>query len=1092
MMVIFTSQSDKNALKTTRWILDAFANRIGTDTWQTVITEDGLQMVKRLLRRHATKSMSVSCRWIRSRTRSQLLWIVGDSSRFDENGYVPVNSTQKDIAHQAWENDWIYLPEIKSLAAMAGVLHDWGKSETAFQKMLKKASNGKRESDEVYRHEWLSCKLLEGLVWQTEKRTDEEWLKILQSGKIPEKKLEEWLAENASEKLKELPPVASMLCWLILSHHRLPVLDKADAKAYANDEATSFSRLLSGLDAVWGYQKQGKAAVKLSRGLLKSDKWQKQVKKWSDRLAAQIPVLHELWAQENIRLLLLYARVSLMLSDYTVSAAKAESSWPQDCALFANTDKHGLKQRLDEHLVRVSMQAAQAAHCLPHFIHGMDRIEDVPNLRRKSPPAFVWQDKSVAKIGDWRKAKEKAGRSHEGWFVINMAGTGCGKTMGNAKIMQALSEDGKSLRYSLLLGLRSLTLQTGREYQKRIGLDVGEIAVLVGSAAAKELYGEGAWEESADTDCMNGLLAGEVKADFAVNDKMLAVLFASSAQLAQKHKELLYAPVLAATIDHLMPATETVRGGRYILPFLRMMSADVVIDEIDDFAGADLVAIARLVHMAGMLGRNVILSSATIPPDLAEGLFSAYWSGRKLYTRFFKYPLRVNCVWCDEFQTKIQLMESPELAKVLPAYRQWHKNFALRHKEKLSQQPVKRRGWIVECTDLFALPLADRQNAYCKLMQDAMLKLHQQYAVTDKRTGKQVSFGVVRLANIRPCVETAKFLLAAEWPEEFAPRLLVYHSRQTALLRSQEERYLDVVLKRKKQDATEIDFQDIVVRRQIDHTDAQNVVFILVATPVEELGRDHDFDWAVVEPSSYRSIIQLAGRIRRHRLALENGEIGNIAIMQYNLKAITSGDKVVFCRPGFESRKYALETHDMKALVDTEELAKGINAVPRTVRPEKLSPHKKLIHLEHQVLTDFRDLSCFGPSRLHGWQEESWWLTGLPQQFNKFREGAQDIELCLKKQENGTFCFCEQSESTDEWIEREDWYHIQKQKDEESERFWLQRDYQQALADYQGDSANSKGVIQAGILHLPANREKTVWVYSDQFGMYDEKKDFAP
>ena len=105
MMVIFTSQSDKNALKTTRWILDAFANRIGTDTWQTIITEDGLQMVKTLLRRHATKSMSVSCRWIRSRTRSQLLWLVGDKSRFNAEGIVPVNSTQKDLAHSEWEND---------------------------------------------------------------------------------------------------------------------------------------------------------------------------------------------------------------------------------------------------------------------------------------------------------------------------------------------------------------------------------------------------------------------------------------------------------------------------------------------------------------------------------------------------------------------------------------------------------------------------------------------------------------------------------------------------------------------------------------------------------------------------------------------------------------------------------------------------------------------------------------------------------------------------------------------------------------------------------------------------------------------------
>lgn len=90
MMVIFTSQSDKKALKTTRWILDAFADRIGKDTWQTIITQEGLEQVKSLLRRHATKSMSVSCRWIRSRHRSELLWIIGDKSRFNEEGIVPV------------------------------------------------------------------------------------------------------------------------------------------------------------------------------------------------------------------------------------------------------------------------------------------------------------------------------------------------------------------------------------------------------------------------------------------------------------------------------------------------------------------------------------------------------------------------------------------------------------------------------------------------------------------------------------------------------------------------------------------------------------------------------------------------------------------------------------------------------------------------------------------------------------------------------------------------------------------------------------------------------------------------------------------
>lgn len=35
MMVTFISQCEKNALKKTRRVLDAFANRIGDNTWQT-------------------------------------------------------------------------------------------------------------------------------------------------------------------------------------------------------------------------------------------------------------------------------------------------------------------------------------------------------------------------------------------------------------------------------------------------------------------------------------------------------------------------------------------------------------------------------------------------------------------------------------------------------------------------------------------------------------------------------------------------------------------------------------------------------------------------------------------------------------------------------------------------------------------------------------------------------------------------------------------------------------------------------------------------------------------------------------------------
>ncbi len=97
MMVTFVSQCQKKALNRTRRVLDAFANRIGDNTWQTIITEDGLIAVKTLLRKTATKNTAVSCHWIRSRSRSELVWVVGNRDQFNPEGIVPVNFTFKEL-----------------------------------------------------------------------------------------------------------------------------------------------------------------------------------------------------------------------------------------------------------------------------------------------------------------------------------------------------------------------------------------------------------------------------------------------------------------------------------------------------------------------------------------------------------------------------------------------------------------------------------------------------------------------------------------------------------------------------------------------------------------------------------------------------------------------------------------------------------------------------------------------------------------------------------------------------------------------------------------------------------------------------------
>jgi hypothetical protein len=49
--------------------------------------------------------------------------------------------------------------------------------------------------------------------------------------------------------------------------------------------------------------------------------------------------------------------------------------------------------------------------------------------------------------------------------------------------------------------------------------------------------------------------------------------------------------------------------------------------------------------------------------------------------------------------------------------------------------------------------------------------------------------------------------------------------------------------------------------RQNQKDGQEHTIFIVVVIPVEEIGRNHDFDWSVIEFSNSQSIVQTAGRI---------------------------------------------------------------------------------------------------------------------------------------------------------------------------------------------------------------------------------------
>ena len=82
--------------------------------------------------------------------------------------------------------------------------------------------------------------------------------------------------------------------------------------------------------------------------------------------------------------------------------------------------------------------------------------------------------------------RERAQR--QGAFIVNMASTGCGKTLGNARIMNALADPGVGMRCAFAIGLRTLTLQTGRVFQRDLGLGDEQLAIKVGGAASRALF----------------------------------------------------------------------------------------------------------------------------------------------------------------------------------------------------------------------------------------------------------------------------------------------------------------------------------------------------------------------------------------------------------------------------------------------------------------------------------------------------------------------------------------------------------------------------------------------------------------------------
>lgn len=1026
MNLLFVSQCDKRALTETRRVLDQFAERRGERTWQTPITQAGVDTLRRLLRKTARKNTAVACHWIRGLDHTELLWIVGDAGRFNDEGAVPTNTTARNVLRSRDENDWHTGEDILLLTTLAALLHDIGKAIDQFQRRLTQPTLAERN---LYRHEWVSLRLFQAFVGDDD---DEAWLRRLEDlapddeASWRQRLQRDGLDVVCDRPFAKLPPLACAVAWLVLTHHRLPVMPggKWLGAKVDNFDVAQLDGVLATVGAEWNEHcaSDDPAAIepywKFSNGMpMTNPVWRQKAARAAKRLRAlrEQPGKGD-WL--NNPYVMHVSRLALMLADHHYSGLTERNdvqrvNVPSDEKLFANTsvDRSGsrvLNQTLEEHLVGVARHGGEVCHALPRFEHHLPRLTRHKSLKRRSEDArFRWQDKAADLAVGMR---DQAGLG--GAFIVNMASTGCGKTLANARFMYALAEPEHGMRCTFALGLRTLTLQTGKAFREAAHLSEDDVAVRVGGAASRELF-EFHEQQAAlsGSESTEPLLPEVDGVRFEGNTETHLLL--GKAMQDRSVKSLLAAPALVCTIDHMTPATESQRGGRQIAPMLRLMSSDLVVDELDDFDIDDLPAITRLVHWAGLLGARVMISSATLPPSLVDGMFQAYRNGRAHYARNRGaqpgVARDIACAWLDEFdQVRVDCSDTVQFS-------QQHLKFAQKRAESLGKAIVRRRVDLRPLRFKSADKLEIRR-AFAEQVLAAVTTLHSRHHQVDPATGKRVSYGLVRMANIGPLYDVALALFGKGAPEGHRIHLCTYHSQYPLLLRSDIEQRLDSVLDRRNPGAV---FEHADVRARLDRCDEADQIFIVLGSPVTEVGRDHDYDWAVVEPSSMRSLIQLAGRVWRHRpLMACSEEKPNIVLFDTNLRCWPPSEAPAYCKPGFEasSRDFLLEDKRLGKLLREDEW-RTLDARPRIwPRPDvELRSRSSLVDLEHRRLQTCMRAPIGGPPiraqsargrapPSKGLGAYSWWnlpasdalLTGVLPQQQPFRADSQrQIDLCL-------------------------------------------------------------------------------------------------
>ena len=107
-----------------------------------------------------------------------------------------------------------------------------------------------------------------------------------------------------------------------------------------------------------------------------------------------------------------------------------------------------------------------------------------------------------------------------------------------------------------------------------------------------------------------------------------------------------------------------------------------------------------------------------------------------------------------------------------------------------------------------------------------------------------------------------------------------------------------------------------------------------------------------------------------------------------------------------------------------------------------------------------------GPEVVNGWINEGWWLTGMPQYINRFRESSNNDIKAYVLLKNGRMQFIEYGDSNE--ANRTTIYDISKYNmlsDIAAKRLWISRDYEVSLRKRIKESDEEQSLLEMAKLY---------------------------